>query len=138
MKKISSVLLIFAVFFTTVSCDSILQGMAQSAMYGYSPYSVYSGVGYNPVVGQYSSNSSLNAAIGVAASEQRLMQEGVSVSHSSPSSTTSSSSRPKEPEYVWYDCCSKTATFGLESYHNCPNCGERHRLGSSHMCKKYK
>lgn len=139
MKSFFVDFIIAFVCIAMTSCDSFLQGMAQSAMYGYSPYSLYPGMGVNAVSGAYSSNPSLNAAMGVAASEQRLMQQGVSISHSpSATTTTSSSSKAKEPEYVWFDCCSKTATFGTVSYHKCPNCGVQHKIGSGHMCKKYK
>lgn len=81
-----------------------------------------------------SSDPCVNAAILMAESDRRLMQQGVNVNYNTNTnrSTTSSHSHASD----WYECpCAKVPTFGQESYHNCANCGVRHMKGS-HMCKR--
>lgn len=53
---------------------------------------------------------------------------------SSSVSSSSNSKRRCSCKGGWYDCCSKVATYGLDSYHDCSNCGKSHKMGS-HSCK---
>ena len=86
----------------------------------------------------YSNDPCVNAAIGVAMSEQRLRNEGITITHpreNNESNSTATNSTTKDKG--WYDCCSGVATFGIDSYHKCPNCGVVHKVGTSHhICKR--
>lgn len=121
--------------------SAVLQAkaMTESSSKGYQ----YTGTSGNA----YMSDPNVQAAVGLANSEQRLMQSGVTLSPtvtstssssassiSSSSVSTSSSKRKCSCQGGWYDCCSKVATFGLDTYHECPNCHKKHIMGS-HSCQ---
>lgn len=91
-------------------------------------------MGTGCIVPMVHSDPCVNAAIRMAESDQRLMQQGVNVNYKPTSSRTTSSNHSHSGD--WYECpCAKASTLGLESYHNCANCGALHMRGS-HMCKR--
>lgn len=85
---------------------------------------------------QYSTDPILNAAYGITATEQNLMQQGITIKHDKEDIIHEPSKPATLKDAGSYECpCSGSPTFGLDTYHKCSNCGENHRIGSYHMCK---
>lgn len=131
--------IMIATSLTLTSCNDLMMGLAQGMMgmpmMGFA--STDWGSGYAGPT--YSSSPGLNTAVAIAQSDARLMSQGVTVNYSTSSSSSSSSSRrtSSSTDNGWYECsCSSTPTFGNIIYHKCPNCGESHQMGSTHMHKK--